>query len=326
MRERVTLLVMVALGACGTRRNHDVCCTTVEECASIGIAADQVDEFSQCDDGRVCLDFHCAAVGDAAPDAVRVDAPPQGRCDPTTPFTTPTEVPNVNSADQELSFSMTENELLAFITSDNGSITRLLTATRASPDDELSIPAIDPKLAAIVAGAGTEDHPWPADSGRLLYFRRQGQLQVAMRPTVDDEFSAGQPVLVDGAPLATNFAQVSSDGQVLYSVDPDDASKLYAATRDGAPDSFGPSVVASLVGMVNPIVSSDQLRAYYVPAAGGDDIVESIRGSTSVPFDTGTVVSALSAAQNESAFFVTEDDCLLYFKDTGNIWASIRGL
>jgi hypothetical protein len=318
------LFSLVGLGAC-TTRNRDVCCATVDECASIGIAADQVDEFSQCDDGRVCLDLHCVVGSDAASDAMQADAGPQGRCDPTAAFTTPVEVPNINSADQELSFSMTDNELLAFITSDNGTITRLLTATRASSDDDLSIPATDAKLAAIVAGVGTESDLWPADSGRLLYFRRQGQVQVATRATIDDEFSAGSPVLVDGAALPTDFKQVAADGQVLYSVDPNDGFKLYAATRDGGPDAFGPSVVVSLVGMISPIVSSDGLRVYYVPAIGGDDIVQSTRGATSVPFDAGSVIPALGAAQNEAPYFVTADDCLLYFRDSGNIWVSRRG-
>lgn len=324
-RFTVCLLGLTVLGLASCEGCHErtpnVCCTSDTECAELGLPPGSVDEYS-CGQGHVCQDFYC--VPEAAFDTAQPDAPTDapidttvGRCNPAAPFGTPTLVPNVSSLISEAGFTMTYDELTAFVFRSNSSGTSLLIATRSSAQGDFPAPVSSAEVAPIFNVAGDEYAPWPTGDGLALYYHRQqpnsGPVEVfaSYRLMTNEAFTAGSRVFVDGLPIRGLSPQISPEGLRLYWLDFDDL-KLYQARNGGTNDVFVNRRPASTMILSSPVVSSDGLSLHYAAGLAAYDIFVSTRSSIDAPFGVGLPVPNINSTENDWPLFVTADGCLLF--------------
>lgn len=295
-------LSLVLLIAACTERDREVCCTTAADCASLGISADKVGSYG-CGDGLVCIDFGCVVAPDAPP-----DGDPSRRCNPEAEFGPPELVPNLNNGYTEDWFSMTEDELEAFIVRDERTTIKLYYASRSTKLDEFSRPDAHAVLEQVYgSGSGIKDAPSSTAEGLELYFRIGGRLHVSSRTTRSEPFSVGSAVTVDTAPSMSGFVGISASGRTLYWRNPADGI-LTSAPNIGGPKRFGTPQPVSTVRLDNAVIAPDQLTVYYA-VSGQLGVWRATRTSTSSMFGPGSEVSTLASAL---PLFVTGDDCLLY--------------
>lgn len=295
------LSLVLLLAAC-TQRDRDVCCTTAADCASLGISADKVGSYG-CGDGLVCINFGCVAPADAAdPDG------PAPRCNPGAPWGPLQPMPNVNAGAPLVSMSLTSDELEAFFVRDDSSTQRVQSATRPSLADDFPDPGEYADLALVRGGVGIETDLLPTGDGLVLYFRRQGRLQVAHRGGRREQFSEGLAVTVGGLPWTAGLAGISADGRTLYLANGSD-ELLYAAPNISGRDGFGAPKAVSTVSMREAVVSADEMTAYYTDRT---QVFRSTRTSTSLPFEAGTPVDGVESPVDIQPLAVTADDCVLY--------------
>jgi hypothetical protein len=305
--------LLATLASCDgcTERTPNVCCTSDPECARLGLPPGSVSEYS-CGQGHVCRDFYCVA--DEGPDAGGPDAAADAltrRCDPSAPFGTPTRVPNVNSAMEELDMVLTSDELTAFFVRFTGTGATLQTSSRASADSSFPAPAVAPSVAAIESAHDIFRISVTSD-GLVLYLRTSdSNVYVASRPDASGMFTSATRILADGSSLFANSPKISADSMTLYWSSADD--KLRAATRTGAYDTFVNRRAVSLHNMTDFAISADELTLYYSNFPNADIFV-STRTSKNVPFDVGAPVSNVSTSDGDVPLSVTADGCLLYIR------------
>ncbi|MGE0397204.1 MAG: hypothetical protein AB7T06_10830 [Kofleriaceae bacterium] len=282
-----------------------------------------------------------AGVDDAPPDIdAPIDAPIDSnlnRCNTGAAFQAPTLVATVNSALGVYSISMNSDETIAVFTgSDNGSEYVARIATRASAMDNFSTPTSGGNMAAITGGTGIESYPTISPDGLAVYFGRYNTstftntIYVAERASVTEAFPAGSIVQVDNLNLNDAVAPfLSSNGQTLYWRDEVD-SRLRSAAKGGTNSAFFVKRVESSMNVgASFALSADELTLYY----GGTDVSVSTRASKQDQFGPGTALTPVNSAQNDSATFVTSDNCILYLATQRagglggyNIWAARRPL
>lgn len=245
------------------------------------------------------------------------------RCDPTKPFGAPTLVANVNTSNDDVSFTLTRDERTAFV----GRVVQpptpsatILVAERQSTDADFGGPA-STYTASINNASGDEYAPSPVADGLILYFHRQTAssgigIVAATRADATSTFSAGAAVTVDGSALLNALAPaISADGQTLYWIDFNDF-KMHAATRGSTPTAFVNARDASTITLAGqPVLSSDELTLYY-SQGNGVDVLESKRTDTSSMFGTGVPVANVNSAMDDSPVAVTGDGCILYISST----------
>ncbi len=254
-----------------------------------------------------------AAMGPTdAPDDVGIDAPGMhARCDPAKPFGTPTHVEKVNSSLDEVAFSLTRDEKIAFV----GRST-ILVAQRASTTVAFDVPDGGPTV-AINGAVGTELGPSPVSDGLILYFHRQTPTDVgifaATRADTSASFDAGMEVTVDGLSLTNALSPtISSDGQTLYWLDFNDFGKVFSATRNGGATRFVNRRAASTIAIgFDPVLSADELTMFY-STGFAIDVLVSTRASKADMFGTGIPVANVNSAANDVPVALTNDGCVLY--------------
>ena len=307
------LASLASLASCDgcTERTPNVCCTSDAECARLGLPPGSVPDYS-CGAGHVCRDFYC--VPEEAPDAPDVDAAidaPSGRCNPNAPFGTPTRVPNVSSAFEDLDMILTADELTAFFVRLDSTGLALQTSSRASTEDNFPTPTVAPSVAAIESAYDPTRISVSGD-GLALYFRiGSGEVYAANRPSANVAFTSASRVVVDGSPIYAHLPKISTDSKTLYWTLP--SSKLRTATRTGMYDILLNGREASLFDMTDFAISADELTLYYsnFPYL---DVFVTTRASKNVPFDVGAPVSNVSTSDGDVPLSVTADGCLLYIR------------
>jgi hypothetical protein len=284
-----------------------VCCTTIESCASIGVSADRVDEFSTCEDGQVCRGTTC--VEPPSSDAPLPDGP-SPRCDPHAEFETYELVPGDGLNDPEqpvVRLSLSEDELVAYVDVDLDAGEVVMRASvRESLLDEFPTPVEAAELDDIYEGPGRETNGWTTSNGLALYFQRNGAPFVSTRLATGQAFDEGNPVTVGGAALSS-FVQLSADGQTIYWRHTD--NRLWSAALLSGLTGFGQGVDTSVDVEMIGRVSADELTLYYVLSGA---MRRAIRSQTGFPFQGGVVIAGFPAAV--SPLFVTADHCLLYYR------------
>lgn len=268
----------------------------------------------------------CGNVQDSNPDApggggdASVDAPgTQGRCDPAKPFGAPVLVENVNTSNDEFSFSVTRDETIGFVgrvVQPPASSATILVTQRGASTGTFGAPA-GTLTAAINSATGDEHAGSPVADGLILYFHRQTGSTIgifaATRGDAQSAFSAGTPITVDGSQLLNAIAPaISADGQTLYWLDFVDFGKVFAATRGGTPTIFtGRRPVSSIAISSAPVLTADELTMFYAQG-NGVDILVSTRALKSAPFGTGVPVPNVNSPMDDQPVALSHDGCVLY--------------
>ncbi len=247
-------------------------------------------------------------------------SPPTARCDVAKTFGAPTFMATVSSAFDEASFSMTRDELTAFMHRENTGVPNasLLQTSRAAVGDAFGAPS-ETNLNVVNAVAGSEYSPTVSSDGLALYFHRQTMTAigvfVATRTAVGAPFANQTGVTVGGSALSDALSpHLSADGQTLYWLD-FQTFRLRQAARGATPSVFGASREVTPPDVYNPVLSADELTLYFSNGAG-DDVLRTTRTSKAVSFGTGVRVDALSSTAQDAPMFLTADGCVMILKST----------
>lgn len=242
------------------------------------------------------------------------DAIATGRCDATKDFEAPTLMAELSTGLDDLAFTMTRDELLAFV--GRGQPTVIMQSTRATPTAPFGAPT-DTSLAAVNTGATAKLEPTTTGDGLTLYYAIQQpgsgdkSIFVASRSTTGEPFAAGQQLFSRGPLVRDASPHASTAGSMLYWVgvgQPPAKTSLLQAQRDrGAllPDS---RTVASDVD--RPVLSSDDLTLYYYDP-DGQDIRRASRTDRNATFSAGKVVGSLSSTAKDIPLYLTYDGCVM---------------
>jgi len=283
--------------------------------------------------GSVASDVDAPTAIDGRPPGIDSDLLPCGLADP---FGAPTLVAGVNTSLDETGFTMTRDELTAFVGRTNTGSQTLRMATRSSTADDFGPASEDPILAALNGAAGDEYGASPSGDGLLLYFHRQTTMtigiQVASRTSATAPFDASVGVTVDGPGLVNALSPVLSyDAQTLYWLD-FNVFRMHAATRGTTPSIFTDARDASAIDNVfNPVLSADELTLYSSNGFG-NDVLFATRTDTNARFGAGAPLDGVNSAANEWPLFLSSDQCSLYLASARpgglggmDIWVARRG-
>ncbi len=253
-----------------------------------------------------------------APDAGADGAITTARCDPHKPFDAPTLVAGVNSADDEVGFALTRDELTGFVdhfvqSTSVPSSWSLLDTQRPSLGAPFAPPS-STSVRELDAEPGDELPGWPSSDGLVLYFARQPvgdtpRLFAATRNVATAPF-ADVAITLDGTTAPGYAPTLSADGTTLYWIDAADA-RMRAATRNGPPDVFVGQRIVSNMPLGNPVLSADELTLYYTDGAQ-TDIFEATRATKNAAFDVGVPVANINSTANDAPMFLSFDGCVLY--------------
>jgi hypothetical protein len=254
-------------------------------------------------------------------DAGRPDtSAPTLRCDVAKTFGAPTFMATVSSAFDEASFSMTRDELTAFMHRENtGSPnTSLLQASRAAVGDPFGAPS-EANLNVVNTLPGSEYSPTVSSDGLVLYFHRQTAggigVFVATRTAAGAPFANQSGVTVGGSALSDALSpHLSADGQTLYWLD-FQTFKLRQAARGATPSIFGASREVTPADVYNPVLSADELTLYFSNGMS-DEVLRATRASKTGSFGAGVRVDALSSMAKDAPLFLTADGCVMILKST----------
>ena len=242
------------------------------------------------------------------------DASSTNRCDPTKDFEAPALMPELSTGLDDLAFSVTRDELLAFV--GRGQPTVIMQSTRATTTASFGAPT-DTGLAAVNTGAAAKLEPSTTGDGLALYYAIQEaasgdkKIFVASRSTTGEPFAAGQQLFSRGPLVRDASPHASTGGSMLYWVgvgQPPAKTSLLQAQRDrGAllPDS---RTVATDVE--RPVVSSDDLTLYYYDP-DGQDIRRASRTDKNATFSAGKVVGSLSSTAKDIPLYLSYDGCVM---------------
>ncbi len=270
---------------------------------------------------------------DAGPDT----STPGRRCDVAKTFATPTFMATVSSAFDDASFSMTRDELTAFMHRENTGApnTSLLQATRAVVGDPFGAPS-EANLNVVNTAPGSEFSPTVSADGLVLYFHRQTAAAigvfVATRTAAGAPFANQSSVTVGGSALSDALSpHLSADGQTLYWLD-FQAFKLHQAPRGSTPANFGAGREVTMADVYNPVLSADELTLYFSNGMS-DEVLRATRPSKSASFGAGVRVDALSSTAKDAPLFLTADGCVMILKSTrpggsggADLWMAQRPL
>lgn len=273
------------------------------------------------------------AAPDAAADATASDAADAGSpmCDVDAAFGAPTPFSKLNTPSQEAHGRLLPNELtMVFQSNRDGGVggVDVYVATRPTIGDTWSS----------ITDLGTVDtltadnDPALSGDALTLYLSHAGEIYSATRPTPTGSF--GAPALLSAVnSAATDFAPYAlPDGSKLYlsSVRNSDAgvSSLFVASATDAGFSAASPVGGTGLGTGDnrfAAVTADDLVMYFASNRGGTgtqggfDVFVATRASTSVPFSAPRVVAEVSSASDESADWISDDRCRLYFSSNRNL-------
>ncbi len=327
-------MALLSLASCEgcQERAPNVCCTSDPECAELGLPPGSVSDYG-CGQGHVCRNFYC--VPEEGPDASgpdAADAPidaPSARCSPDAPFGPPTRLPNVNSANEDLSMAMTHDQLKAYFARSTGTSYVIVSSKRDSTDSDFPTPTTDPALAAVSAGVGYRTYLYPTSDDLVVYYRRDATWFASSRLNLDDPFDTGSEVYLGGAQIPAFRAMISTDSLTMYYSGA--SVPLRAATKGSAHHVFNNDRPVTIFDLTDFAISADELTLYYsnYPIA---DIFRTTRSSKNVPFDVGLPVANVNTTGPDVPLYVSPDDCMLYLRSNtsgstqaNDIWVARRG-
>jgi len=282
-----------------------------------------------------------AATVDADPNApdARIDAPPGTPdaavpCDPSRPFGAAAQVAGVNSAQDELSFRISADELGAYLsrTDPAGMSAQVYATTRSGPAAAFA----PPTLLGGPVNMADADNPNVSPDGLSLVFStvQFGSYDIAVATRTGAQFDFTAPMMIS----SIDTTSVELDPYLLHAGDALYFTRVSGATG-GVPmlvsrittlGGFGsPTVVPGLTLAVSPVVSEDELEVFI---AQNQQIYRSSRATPADAFVAPNQVGELMSASGDNRpTALSADGCTLYFSSTRpggaggwDIWAASR--
>jgi hypothetical protein len=277
----------------------------------------------------------------SAADVPSREMPPR-RCNPDSPFGTPTPLTSINTADSEEAACLSPDELTLYFSSTRAGTLGgydMFTATRSSTD--LPFTDVTP-LAGLNTAAG-ERRPVVTGDGLYLYalFGSSPNYEIAVGRRTSAAVAFGALASVAGINSASNDEPTS--------VLPDHRAIYFQSNRGGNYDiyrtprangQFGAAVPVSGV-MVNTASSDhsatttpDELTLFFGSdrpgGVGGNDVYAATRASTADGFGAPVNLQAVNTTGTDVPSWVSADGCVLYLTrgPTGayDIFVAARGM
>lgn len=247
------------------------------------------------------------------------DAGDDGGCDLAKPFGTPEPLTALNTVDGEFGATLSSDELEIFYTTTKAGEAVVHRATRANRSDPF------PK-GEVVAELGTIPAPhWSVSLGGddlELFVTATSPPRVlfrAVRPTRGAAFGGAQLLRLeapDAADLAEDQVFAAASGQIYVAVLLGPQLDLYVAPRADAGGNLPlvPLLFFNTAGSSEawPVQSRDGLTFYYSSGDGtSEEILQSKRATTDVPFPAGAAIS-FPAVARKHPLWLSPDGCRLY--------------
>jgi hypothetical protein len=255
------------------------------------------------------------------------------RCDPTRPFGTPQAMGALNSPADDVTASLSPDELTVYFSSTRAGGAGgydIYFATRASIDD----PFGTPQLLNGVNTASADLRPMVTADGLTLFKEHFNgtdyDIDVATRGSTSVSFGTPAPDPGLNQASGTDDAEtILPDGSQIYfhsSRDGGGAVHFYTATWNGAawstpvhPTGTG---LDSAAGEDYPFISPDNLTLYFSSmrsgGIGGHDIWRAHRDSVIAGFGAPVLVAEIATVGNEVMDWASADDCLIVFTAAGS--------
>jgi Tol biopolymer transport system component len=247
----------------------------------------------------------------------------QAACNLSAPFGTPTLVPGIDTASDEITASFSPDELTAYVRavpSFDGGVGGhdILIATRASRSDAFG----GERVLANVSTPGDDASATTTGDGLRIFTSNNSSgnydIYVATRTTLVSDF--GVPATVSGLATADDEVDpwISRDGTIIYFArsPANGNSHIYTALAPSGAFS-APTQVAELSSSTNedlPVVSDDQLTIYFMSDRSGQrDIWMSTRAVATDGWGAPTSVAELNTPYQELPSWLSPDKCRLYF-------------
>jgi hypothetical protein len=246
-------------------------------------------------------------------------------CDPSTPFSAPREVPELNGPLDQCNPTLTADELTVYFASDREH-------DASTPDFDIYVATRQSRTASFGAPKRVDEVSSPADDrgpmispdGLRLYFHssRGGNYDIwtSTRADVQSAFSTPTPVSGVNSTAIDEDPWIREDGQVLYFYSERDMPSLpggiYRSTL--GPAGFQqPTRVSELGDGTSPVVSADDLTIYFGSARGNSvandvDVWMAHRTSAGDGFGTPTKVTELRSPTFDFPTWLSHDHCRLY--------------
>ena len=263
---------------------------------------------------RLAIAVACAACG-------RINFEPLADantvCDPSAPFTSITDLQELNSPlGGQGGLRLSPDELYAmWHATRSGSPYELYTATRAS-----RFVPFDPPVNTTVQGffpTFTPDRLMLIYNSNDLLMRRRANEAAPWDNTVT-------PVGVVNTPADEVAGLLGGSGTTLY------FTRTVGATQDLHVADWPPTMASAIAGLSDAVefessavISADELTIYYayrLATSTQSDIWTARRASPTAPFDPPTLVPEISSPAQDSPGWLSPDNCRLYIesiRDTG---------
>jgi hypothetical protein len=245
------------------------------------------------------------------------DAPQiPARCDLTKPFGEATLVPGINSAFDEMRFSLTGDEKTAFVArskgNGNGLDSLILAARRESRDVPFGAPddALTSTINQLNSTTGTVYNVAVSADGLTLYTSRSSAaIAISTRPGLDATFGAESLVTIQDDDLSHDAydATISADGQTLYWEDTS-FSQIFAASRVGQGAFDNQKLIADAQAPI--ALSADELSMF--SALGIRTVLVATRPDKAAMFGANSAIPNVSSSSNDFPVALTVDGCVLY--------------
>lgn len=259
-------------------------------------------------------DAAAAADGGSTPD---VGAPPGDdggtetggpRCNPSSPFGTPTQLGYAGGGFEEDRITLSADERDAVVSAISGTTVEWHYFTRTSTTQDF-----DTRDDSFVSGVDPVPQRWPTLTGdglRMYHVRPAGNMQLVTSVRGDRSlaFGSAENVTVNGAPLVGQKPIISRDGMRLYYFD-DATQTFFMAPRGNTPTLFL-SALTVYSGIVTAALSADEKTLY---AANASEVFSVTRSDVSSPFTNPVKLPpAISSLSQPRLSWVSDDDCVLY--------------
>ncbi len=270
-----------------------------------------------------CSGSEAPATVDARP---AIDAPPQARCNPTQPFSTPVPLTALNGPTDEMAARLSPDELTVMFGRTDATSGKwdIFQATRSAKSGTFGAPEVVGPLNTIY------NDIWPTTTpdGKTLFLTTDRDNNVygiwtSHRGAVGDDWAT--PTQVTSLAMAVFDPYVANDhslyvhiGGVIQhvAIAADGTLGMPAPVIGGVNDPMNPSVT--------PIVTPDELHIYFGRQLGTNyDIYEASRSTTNDGFGVATPVPGLAnATYNELPSWISADGCELYLSTNQGVTKS----
>jgi len=282
------------------------------------------------------IDFTPRAPSDGGGSA---DATPQLRCDPATPFGTPTPITELNVAGSyDSTLTLTRDELTAYWYSDRGNASGVYDLWTASRGD-VGSPFTNITPMSALDSPQTDKEPGVAPDGSVLAF-------ISMRAPADATGDIFVSLPIGSAPVQiANLSSGHAEYHPFFQIDASDfwfasnragTFSIYHSTYLGAGTFAAPTQVTDLdasgANTDDAVVGAGGLVAYIrsdrAGGPGGEDIWRAERATTSDTWNAPVVETEVDSPDLDTPSWISPDLCRLYMSsartDTSDLYVATR--